>query len=84
MIRFDPFTDRALREIRNRLSESLMHALNDLKTDSFESVASELLVRNPVQACRSYVEDRILRYRESFREIAPQGLTDKFFQALVL
>jgi uncharacterized protein len=81
---FDPFTDRPSREIRNRLSESLMHALDARRADIFESFVSELLVQNPVQVYRSYVEDRLSRYRESLSEIASQGLTDKIFQALVL
>jgi hypothetical protein len=84
MGRFDPFTDRSSREIRNRLSGSLMHALDEQKSDPFESVASELLALNLLPAYRSYVDDRLLRYRESLREITSQGLTDKFFQALVL
>lgn len=61
-----------------------MHALDVLKSVSFASVASELMGQNPVPAYRSYVEDRLLRYRESLSEIRAPGLTDKFFRALVL
>lgn len=70
MNRRDPFTDRRSREIRNRLSESLMHALDEQKSDPFESVASELLLQNPVQACRSCMDERLLRHRKSLSGIA--------------
>ena len=46
--RFDPFTDRTSREIRNRLSNALMRALDPLRSDLFESVISELLDQDPV------------------------------------
>ncbi len=84
MNRFDPFTERKSREIRNRLSDSLMQSLDELRPDLFESVASVLMAENPLPVYRSYVDDRLLRYRESLDEIAARGLSDKFFQALVL
>jgi len=61
-----------------------MQALDELRPDPFESVASVLMAENPLPVFRSYVDDRLLRYRESFDEIAARGLTDTFFQALVL
>jgi hypothetical protein len=82
--RFDPFTDRTAREIRNRLSNVLMRALDPPRSDLFESVISELLDQDPVPAYRSYLDDRLLSYREAFKEIEFRGLTDKFSQALVL
>jgi hypothetical protein len=81
---FDPFADKTSRDIRNRLSQSLMHALDATCPDRFKSVISELLDQNPVPAYQSYMSDRLLRYREAFEEIESRGLTDKFSQALVL
>ncbi len=82
--RFDPFTDRQSREIRNRLSDALMHALDTLRSELFESLISELLHQHPLPAYQFYLQDRLLHYRECFAEIQAQGLADKFAQALLL
>lgn len=81
---FDPFNDRKSREVRNTLSRSFMDALDEGRTEAFESAASALMARNPHPAYRSYVEDRLRRYRQSLAEITAKRLSDPFFQALVL
>jgi uncharacterized protein len=82
--RFDPFTDRTSRDIRNRLSQSLMHAFDAADSDLFESAIAELFDQNPVPSHESYLSDRLRRYREAFAEIEFRRLTDKLSQALVL
>jgi uncharacterized protein len=80
--RFDPFTDRTSRDIRNRLSQSLMYAIDAANSEFFESAIAELFDQNPVPSHESYLTDRLRRYREAFPEIQSRGLTDKFSHAL--
>jgi uncharacterized protein len=82
--RFDPFTDRTSRDIRNRLSGAFMHAIDAEDSDLFESAIAELLDQNPAPSHGSYLTDRLRHYREAFAEIESRGLTDKLSQALVL
>lgn len=64
--RFDPFSDRTSRDIRNRLSDALMHAIDAANPDLFESAIAELLDQNSVLAYQSYLSGRLSRYREAF------------------
>jgi uncharacterized protein len=81
---FDPFTDRKSRDIRNRLSDAMMQAVDAPNRDRFEFAIAELLEQDPVPSHQSYVNDRLRQYRLAFAEIKSRGLTDKFSQALVL
>ncbi len=85
--RFDPFTDRKSREIRNRLSAAFMHAIDIGDPALFESVIFDLLNQDSVDSVashQSYVNDRARRYREAFAEIESRELSDQLAQALVL
>lgn len=82
--RFDPFSDRKSRDIRNRLSDIFLNAIDAADPDLFASVIAEFLDQDPVASHQAYLNDRLRRYREAFAEIEGRKLTDRFYQSLVL
>jgi len=64
--RFDPFTHRLSRDVRNTLSTALAQSLADADPHIFEMAAEEWLDRLSHDACRRYVEERRRRYRQAF------------------
>jgi len=64
--RFDPFTHRLSRDVRNTLSTALTQSLADAEPQIFETAAAEWLDRLSHDPCRRYVEERRRRYRQAF------------------
>lgn len=62
MKRFDPFTYRLCRDIRNDLSEALMASLHRLDLTPVQKVADRYLAVDPEPVCRQYIDDRLQRY----------------------
>lgn len=84
MKRFDPFSDRLCRDIRNDLSEALMDALRRLDPAPLQRVADRYLATDPEPVYRQYIEDRMQRYGRALQCIEQQHLDDAFARALVL
>ena len=64
--RFDPFTHRLSRDVRNTLSTALEKSLASETSEIFETAAAEWLDRLSHDPCRRYVEERRRRYRQAF------------------
>jgi len=83
--RFDPFSDRRSRDIRNSLSTALIEALE--KT-SFEPVghtaASWLALPHLSPACGLYVRNRLARYRKVFDQTRREPRDDLSLQLVIL
>ena len=68
--RFDPFTHRLSRDVRNTLSTALARSLADEDPKIFETAVVEWLDRLSHDPCRRYVEERLRRYRQAFKAVS--------------
>ncbi len=80
---FDPFQDRLSRDIRNDLSESLLHCLKENRLSAAREIADRYLTNNPAPPYVAYINDRMERYGRSLALIA-EGPADVLWQGLVL
>ena len=80
---FDPFRDRLSRDIRNDLSESLMHCLREQRLDPAREVANRYLAANLASCHRVYIDERLIRYAAVLDRLVPQA-KDPLWQGLVL
>jgi predicted metal-dependent hydrolase len=82
--RFDPFSNRLSRDIRNGLSQALVRSLDAMDAEDFTEQGKELLGRDMPPAYREYVRDRLTRYQEAFSEIERKRVNDGFEQVIIL
>lgn len=82
--RFDPFTDRTARDIRNALSESFTAALAAGDPGKYLSDAKNWRERNLAALHAEYITDRLRRYDRVFDTIREAGIDDPLQQALVI
>jgi len=68
--RFDPFTHRLSRDVRNTLSVAFARSLADEDPKIFETAAAAWFGRLSHEPCRRYVEDRLRRYRRAFDAVS--------------
>ncbi|MBL0713734.1 MAG: DUF309 domain-containing protein [Desulfosarcina sp.] len=76
--KFDPFRDRASRDIRNTLSVAFVAAWQGEGVD-YASVAAGLKERHPHPVYRAYIDQRLERYRAALQdrgELTDPGLLD--------
>ncbi len=81
--RFNPFTDRLSRDIRNALSSTLMRCLAAGTVDPAREVAQGFLANKPLPFYVRYIEDRLERYEQA-TGIIGSAASDPIRQALVL
>ena len=82
--RFDPFTDRTARDIRNSLSDSLVTAVAVMDPDAYLQVARKWREQNLPLLYADYIDDRLQRYGRVFNTIRKSGIDDPLRQALVI
>ncbi|MGD9949362.1 MAG: DUF309 domain-containing protein [Desulfobulbus sp.] len=82
-VSFDPFCDRLSRDIRNQLSESIMHCLRIMSLDPAREVAKRFLDLRPGPEQGDYIENRLAFYQRFLDRIAA-GPQDVLWQGLVL
>jgi len=82
--KFDPFTNRLSRDIRNTLSEALMAALARMDPSAYRNEADGWLERNPPALLAEYIQDRLRRYDRVSAQIKNGALRDPLLQSLVL
>lgn len=75
---FNPFYDRLSRDIRNDLSSALLTCLQKGSMQLAEETANRFLAEKPDDVYRSYIEDRLHRYRQAVSTIS--GAVDDPFQ----
>jgi hypothetical protein len=74
---FDPFSSRACRDIRNELSESLLGAIHDQNMAPVQAVADTYRSMDLQPHIRSYMDDRMRRYRNILSQIPPADPADR-------
>ena len=82
--RFDPFTDRTARDIRNSLSESFVAALANSDPAEYLNLARKWREQNVSSLYADYIDDRLLRYKNVFDTVDTDGINDPLQQALVI
>jgi UDP:flavonoid glycosyltransferase YjiC (YdhE family) len=68
-LRFDPFSVRKARNIRNQLSNAFVHAINTNEPSHLEQVISALSRNTREFVYRQYISDRRERYQRVFHQI---------------
>ena len=82
--RFDPFSDRMARDIRNSLSEAFVAALAQKKRSVYQKTAGTWLNKNLSQTHVHYIRDRLRRYGRVFKQINDNQLNDAWLQTLLI
>lgn len=82
--RFDPFTDRTARDIRNSLSESFVAALAAMDPERYLNVARQLREQHISPLHTEYIADRLRRYNRVFSAIREEAINDPLRQSLLI
>ncbi len=82
--RFDPFSDRLSRDIRNSLSMAFIQSLEENDARIFEQKAREWLDLKPDPFYVAYIQNRLQRYHKVFDQIAKDEASDTLTQAAYL
>lgn len=82
--RFDPFSDRLARDIRNTLSEAFVAALTRKQRSVYQKTAATWLNKNLAQPYVRYIHDRLQRYGHIFKQINDNQLNDVRLQTLLI
>lgn len=81
--RFNPFTDRLSRDIRNGLSSALAVSLREGSGEPVLAVAQQFLATEPADIYSTYINDRLARYRKAIAAISGK-ISDPFLRSFVL
>jgi hypothetical protein len=82
--KFDPFSDRTSRDIRNSLSESLVAALAANDAAGFLDAARRWREQNLSSVYTHYIDDRVQRYQRVLNRIQKERIADPLQQTLVI
>ena len=82
--RFDPFTDRTARDIRNSLSEAFVAALAAKDPGQYLNNAQNWRVQSVSSLYADYIDDRLRRYEKVFDAVQTGGINDPLQQAIVI
>lgn len=82
-LRFNPFTDRLSRDIRNNLSSALLTCLAEGTVQSAVTVADQFLATEPEPIYVDYITERLRRYRKAIDRISGK-IADPFLRSFIL
>jgi len=82
--RFDPFSDRTARDIRNTLSEAFVASLTAMDPAEYLAAARRWRENKLSSLYADYIDDRLRRYGRVFRAMREEGIDDPLQQALVI
>ena len=82
--KFDPFNDRLSRDIRNTLSEAFIDALSRMEPSAYRDEADIWLAKTPSEIYLEYIQDRLRRYDQVFKQVKADRLDDPLLQGLVI
>ena len=82
--RFDPFTDRTARDIRNSLSEAFVEAIAIENPHEYLKIAQQWRKQNLSSLHADYIDDRLLRYENVLNAIQAGEITDPLQQAVAI
>lgn len=82
--KFDPFTDRTARNIRNSLSSALVSQLGGERAPSIDHVAQRWLSEVSAGIHRSYIHKRLRAYHSVIATVHRQQIREDRLQAVAL
>ena len=82
-LRFNPFTDRLSRDIRNELSSALALSLKEGSEKPLMTVAQQFLATEPAEIYVAYINERLHRYRKAIESISGK-IDDPFLRSFML
>ena len=82
--KFDPFTDRTARDIRNSLSEAFVTAVAAKDPDEYLNTVRKWRAQDLSSPHADYIDDRFRRYDHVFYAIRAGGIDDPLQQALLI
>ena len=82
--KFDPFTDRMARDIRNTLSEAFVAALATMDPAEYINAAWKWRSQKPLARYINYIDMRLQRYDLVFNTIREDRIDDPLQQAVVI
>lgn len=82
--KFDPFSDRCARDIRNQLAVAFVKALKFMDSSCFEIAAENFLTDHPDGIYHDYVARRLQLYRHAFNTIQNSEINALLQQAPIL
>jgi len=82
--KFDPFSNRLSRDIRNTLSEAFSDALSRMEPSAYRDGADIWLAKTPPEIYLAYIQDRLRRYDQVFDQVKSDQLLDPLLQGLVI
>ncbi|MDX1707441.1 MAG: DUF309 domain-containing protein [Desulfobacterales bacterium] len=82
--RFDPFTDRTARDIRNSLSEAFVETLGVKNMDVVAHTVRRWREQNLASVHTAYIDARLFSYQQVFDTIRSVNITDPLQQALLI
>ncbi|MBE9544328.1 MAG: DUF309 domain-containing protein [Proteobacteria bacterium] len=82
--KFDPFSDRLSRDIRNTLSEAFIDALSRMEPSAYRDEADIWRAKNPSEIYLEYIQNRLQSYDQVFKQIKVNQLVDPLLRSLVI
>ena len=82
--KFDPFSDRLSRDIRNTLSEAFIDALSRMEPSAYRDEAGIWRAKNPSEIYLEYIQNRLQSYDQVFKQIKVNQLVDPLLRSLVI
>jgi hypothetical protein len=82
--RFDPFSFRLARDIRNTLSKAFLQSLNQHDPVIFQKNADDILRQKLAPQYQNYIKDRLARYDKALAIIIKQDISEVVEQSEVL
>ena len=82
--KFDPFSDRLSRDIRNTLSEAFIDALSRMEPSAYRDEAVIWRAKNPSEIYLEYIQNRLQSYDQVFKQIKVNQLVDPLLRSLVI
>ena len=82
--KFDPWTNRLSRDIRNSLSEAFIEGLSRMEPSVYHSEADIWRSKNPADIYLEYIRDRLQRFDRVIEQIKASRLDEPLLQSLVI
>jgi len=80
--RFDPFNDRIARDIRNSLSSAFIKSVELFDIEPVQKTGSNLLKLHPESVYSSYIENRLLLYKQVIEKTREERISSPLNQAI--
>ena len=82
--KFNPFTDRTARDIRNSLSEAFVTSISAEDPHGYVTIAQQWRKQNLSSVYADYIADRLLRYENVLNAIQAGQINDPLQQAVAI